>query len=186
MSEARFERRLAAILAVDVAGYSRLMGEDEEGTLAALRAIRRELGDPKIKEHRGRIVKTTGDGLLIEFASVVDAVRCAVETQREMATRNAGIPPERPIEFRMGINLGDIIVEDGDIFGDGVNIAARLEALADPGFASAGWCAIRCATSSISRSPTWASSRSRTLHGRCALIAFLLPRKLSRLPVRAT
>jgi len=133
MSEARFERRLAAILAVDVAGYSRLMGEDEEGTLAALRAIRRELGDPKIKEHRGRIVKTTGDGLLIEFASVVDAVRCAVETQREMATRNAGIPPERPIEFRMGINLGDIIVEDGDIFGDGVNIAARLEALADPG-----------------------------------------------------
>jgi adenylate cyclase len=133
MSEARVERRLAAILAVDVAGYSRLMGEDEEGTLAALRAIRRELGDPKIKEHRGRIVKTTGDGLLVEFASVVDAVRCAVETQREMATRNAGIPSERRIEFRMGINLGDIIVEDGDIFGDGVNIAARLEALAEPG-----------------------------------------------------
>jgi adenylate cyclase len=133
MSEARVERRLAAILAVDVAGYSRLMGEDEEGTLAALRAIRRELGDPKIKEHRGRIVKTTGDGLLVEFASVVDAVGCAVETQREMATRNAGIPPERRIEFRMGINLGDIIVEDGDIFGDGVNIAARLEALAEPG-----------------------------------------------------
>jgi adenylate cyclase len=120
-------------LAVDVAGYSRLMGEDEEGTLAALRAIRRELGDPKIKEHRGRIVKTTGDGLLVEFASVVDAVRCAVETQREMATRNARIPPERRIEFRMGINLGDIIVEDGDIFGDGVNVAARLEGLADPG-----------------------------------------------------
>jgi adenylate cyclase len=133
MSEARVERRLAAILAVDVAGYSRLMGEDEEGTLAALRSIRRELGDPKIKEHRGRIVKTTGDGLLVEFASVVDAVRCAVETQREMATRNAAIPPERRIEFRMGINLGDIIVEDGDIFGDGVNIAARLEALAEPG-----------------------------------------------------
>jgi adenylate cyclase len=124
---------LAAILAVDVAGYSRLMGEDEEGTLATLRAIRRELGDPKIKEHRGRIVKTTGDGLLVEFASVVDAVRCAVETQREMATRNAGIPPEQRIEFRMGINLGDIIVEDGDIFGDGVNVAARLEALAQPG-----------------------------------------------------
>src|SRR5215813_1037278 len=133
MSEARVERRLAAILAVDVAGYSRLMGEDEEGTLASLRAIRRELGDPKIKEHRGRIVKTTGDGLLVEFASVVDAVRCAVETQREMAARNAGIPLERRIEFRMGINLGDIIVEDGDIFGDGVNIAARLEALAEPG-----------------------------------------------------
>jgi TolB-like protein/thioredoxin-like negative regulator of GroEL len=133
MSGARVERKLAAILAVDVAGYSRLMGEDEEGTLAALRAIRRELGDPKIKEHRGRIVKTTGDGLLVEFASVVDAVRCAVETQREMAMRNAGIPPERRIEFRMGINLGDIIVEDGDIFGDGVNVAARLEALAQPG-----------------------------------------------------
>jgi adenylate cyclase len=124
---------LAAILAVDVAGYSRLMGEDEEGTLAALRAVRRELGDPKIVEHRGRIVKTTGDGLLAEFARVVDAVRCAVELQREMIARNAAAPAERRIEFRMGINLGDIIIEDGDIFGDGVNIAARLEALAEPG-----------------------------------------------------
>jgi TolB-like protein/class 3 adenylate cyclase/Tfp pilus assembly protein PilF len=133
MSEARVERRLAAILAVDVAGYSRLMGEDEEGTLAALRAVRRELGDPKIAEHRGRIVKTTGDGLLVEFASVVDAVRCAVELQREMIARNAATPAERRIEFRMGINVGDIIIEDGDIFGDGVNIAARLEALAEPG-----------------------------------------------------
>src|SRR5215472_13357937 len=133
MSGRRAERRLAAILAVDVAGYSRLMGRDEEGTLAALRAIRRDLGDPKIREHRGRIVKTTGDGLLVEFASVVDAVRCAVDVQREMALRNADIPAERRIEFRMGINLGDIIVEDGDIFGDGVNIAARLEALAEPG-----------------------------------------------------
>ncbi len=139
MTEQRAERRLAAILAVDVAGYSRLMGTDEEGTLAALRAIRRELGDPKIKEHRGRIVKTTGDGLLVEFASVVDAVRCAVDVQREMALRNANTPPERRIEFRIGINLGDIIVEDGDIFGDGVNIAARLEALAEPG----GICASR-------------------------------------------
>jgi adenylate cyclase len=133
MSEGRVERRLAAILAVDVAGYSRLMGEDEEGTLAALRAVRRELGDPKIAEHRGRIVKTTGDGLLVEFASVVDAVRCAVEMQREMIARNAATPAERRIEFRMGINVGDIIIEDGDIFGDGVNIAARLEALAEPG-----------------------------------------------------
>jgi adenylate cyclase len=133
MSEARVERRLAAILAVDVAGYSRLMGADEEGTLAALRTVRRELSDPKIAEHRGRIVKTTGDGLLVEFASVVDAVRCAVEVQREMIVRNAPAPPERRIEFRMGINLGDIIIEDGDIFGDGVNIAARLEALAVPG-----------------------------------------------------
>jgi TolB-like protein/class 3 adenylate cyclase len=127
------QRRLAAILAADVTGYSRLMGADEEGTLAALKAIRRELGDPKIARHRGRIVKTTGDGLLVEFASVVDAVRCAVEVQREMAERNASVPPARRIEFRIGINVGDIIIEDGDIFGDGVNVAARLEALAEPG-----------------------------------------------------
>ena len=126
-------RRLAAILAADVAGYSRLMGADEEGTLAALKAIRRELGDPKVKEHRGRIVKTTGDGLLIEFASVVDAVRCAVEVQRGMAERNAEVPEARRIEFRIGINLGDIIRDGRDIFGDGVNIAARLEALSEPG-----------------------------------------------------
>ena len=126
-------RRLAAILAADVAGYSRLMGADEEGTLAALKAIRRELTDPKIKEHRGRIVKTTGDGLLLEFASVVDAVRCAVEVQREMAERNADVPPDRRLELRMGINLGDIIKDGRDIFGDGVNVAARLEALAEPG-----------------------------------------------------
>ena len=129
----RVERRLAAILAADVAGYSRLMGVDEEGTLAALKAIRRELGDPKIAEHRGRIVKTTGDGLLAEFQSVVDAVRCAIEVQRAMADRNAGAPAEKRIEFRFGIHQGDIIVEDGDIFGDGVNLAARLEGLAEPG-----------------------------------------------------
>jgi adenylate cyclase len=133
MAEERVQRRLAAILAADVAGYSRLMGEDEEGTLAALKAIRRELGDPKIKEHRGRIVKTTGDGLLVEFASVVDAVRCAAEVQREMALRNASVPATRRIEFRMGINLGDIIIDEHDIYGDGVNVAARLEALAEPG-----------------------------------------------------
>jgi TolB-like protein/class 3 adenylate cyclase len=129
----RVERRLAAILAADVVGYSRLMGVDEEGTLARLKALRRELADPKIKEHRGRIVKTTGDGLLIEFASVVDAVRCAVEVQREMADRNADVPSDRRIEFRMGINLGDVIVEGDDLYGDGVNIAARIEALADAG-----------------------------------------------------
>jgi class 3 adenylate cyclase len=133
MSGQRVERRLAAILAVDVAGYSRMMGEDEEGTLAALGAVRREVGDPKIADHRGRIVKTTGDGLLIEFASVVEAVRCAVEVQREMRSRNDALPPDRRIAFRMGINVGDIIIEDGDIFGDGVNIAARLESLAEPG-----------------------------------------------------
>src|SRR6516162_235763 len=126
-------RRLAAILAADVAGYSRLMGVDEEGTLAELKAIRHELSDPKVKEHRGRIVKTTGDGLLIEFASVVDAVRCAVEVQRAVAERNVDVPPDRRIELRMGINLGDIIRDGRDIFGDGVNIAARLEGLAEPG-----------------------------------------------------
>src|SRR5437588_13084948 len=141
MSEARVQRRLAAIMAADVAGYSRLMGADEEGTLAALKQLRRDLADPKIKEHRGRIVKTTGDGLLVEFASVVDAVRCAVEVQREMAARNASVPAERRIDFRIGVNLGDIIIDDNDIFGDGVNVAARLEALAEPG----GICVSRAA-----------------------------------------
>src|SRR5438045_1021618 len=126
-------RRLAAILAADVAGYSRLIGADEEGTLNRLKAIRAELIDPRVVEHRGRIVKTTGDGLLVEFASVVDALRCAIKWQAEFAERNIGIPAEDRIEFRIGINVGDVVVEDGDIFGDGVNIAARLEALAEPG-----------------------------------------------------
>ena len=133
MAEDQVERRLTAVLAADIAGYSRLMGADEEGTLAALKTLRREVVDPNIKEHRGRIVNTTGDGLLSEFASVVDAVRCAVEVQREMAARNAGVQAERRIEFRIGINLSDIIIDDNDIFGDGVDIAARLEALAEPG-----------------------------------------------------
>jgi adenylate cyclase len=133
MAEARVERRLAAILAADVDGYSRLMGVDEEGTLAALKACRRELIDPKIAEHRGRIVKTTGDGALVEFASAVDAVRCAMEIQRSMAERGATIPEDRRIEFRIGINVGDIISDEGDIYGDGVNIAARVETLARPG-----------------------------------------------------
>src|SRR5712691_6349705 len=132
-NRARVARHLAAILAADIAGYGRLMGEDEEGTLAALRVWRREIADPRIKEHRGRIVKTTGDGFLVEFASVVDAVHCAVEMQHAMAERNASIPVERRIEFRIGINLGDIITQDHDIYGDGVNLAARLEALAEPG-----------------------------------------------------
>jgi TolB-like protein/class 3 adenylate cyclase len=126
-------RRLAAILAADVAGYSRLMGADEEGTLECLKALRRELLDPKIAEHHGRIVKTTGDGLLVEFASVVDAVRCAVEVQQAMPERNMGVRAESRIELRIGINLGDVIVEGDDLYGDGVNIAARLEALADAG-----------------------------------------------------
>jgi TolB-like protein/Flp pilus assembly protein TadD len=126
-------RRLAAILAADVAGYSRLMGSDEEGTHKRLQAHLRELIEPKIAEHRGRIVKNTGDGFLAEFASVVDAVRCAIEMQRRMTERNAGTSPENRIEFRVGINLGDVIAEKHDIFGDGVNVAARLEALAEPG-----------------------------------------------------
>jgi adenylate cyclase len=126
-------RRLTAILAADVAGYSRLMGADEEGTHERLQAHLRELVNPKIGEHRGRVVKNTGDGFLAEFASVVDAVRCAVEVQRGMAERNAATPPEKRIEFRVGINLGDVIAEGEDIFGDGVNVAARLEALAEPG-----------------------------------------------------
>src|SRR6266404_1342008 len=129
----RVERRLAAILAADVAGYSRLIGVDEEGTLARLKAHCRELIDPKIAEHRGRIVKTTGDGVLAEFASVVDALRCAGEVQAAMTERNAAVPADSRIEFRVGIHQGDIVVEDGDIFGDGVNIAARLEGLAEAG-----------------------------------------------------
>jgi len=126
-------RRLAAILAADLAGYSRLMGADEEGTLERLKALRRELLDPKIAEHHGRVVKTTGDGMLVEFASVVDAVRCAVAVQRAMPERNTGVGADSRIELRIGINLGDVIVEGDDLYGDGVNIAARIEALADAG-----------------------------------------------------
>jgi adenylate cyclase len=126
-------RRLCAILAADVSGYSRLMGADEDGTLAALTAHRRELIDPAVVEHAGRIVKTTGDGLLVEFASVVDAVRCAVDIQRCMAERNKTVAQDRRLAFRIGLNLGDVIVQNGDLYGDGVNIAARLEALAEPG-----------------------------------------------------
>ena len=126
-------RRLAAILAADVAGYSRLIGAEEEGTLERLKALRRELIDPKIAAHRGRIVKTTGDGLLAEFSSVVDALRCATEVQTAVAEWNGDVSPERRIEFRVGVHQGDIVVDDGDIFGDGVNVAARLEGLAEPG-----------------------------------------------------
>jgi adenylate cyclase len=129
----RAERRLAAILAADVAGYSRLIGADEEGTLNRLRSIRAEVIDPAIAAHRGRLVKTTGDGFLVEFASVVDALRCAVEIQRKISDWGVDDPVDRRIELRIGIHQGDIVVEDGDIFGDGVNVAARLEALAEPG-----------------------------------------------------
>src|SRR6516162_9505614 len=169
------ERRLAAIFAADVAGYSRLIGVDEEGTLERLRAHRRELIDPKIAEHQGRIVKTTGDGVLVEFASPVKAVRCAIEMQHGMVDRNADVPREQRIEFRIGINLGDVVVEDGDIYGDGVNVAARLENIAEP-----------CAISSTIRPRwhwrIWAKSRSRTSPSRCGCSAS--PRRIERRPRR--
>src|SRR6516225_6676462 len=126
-------RRLAAILAADVASYSRLMGADESGTLQALKSIRAELIDPTIAAHSGRLVKTTGDGLLVEFSSVIDALRCATEVQTSMAERNASVPADKRIEFRIGVHQGDVVIEDDDIFGDAVNIAARLEGLAEPG-----------------------------------------------------
>ena len=133
MADDRVERRLTAILAADIAGYSRLMGADEEGTLAQMKTHRRELVDPKIEQYRGRIVKTTGDGMLVEFTSVVDAVHCAIDVQRAMVGRNAAIAADKRIDYRVGINVGDIILDGGDIFGDGVNVAARLEGLAPPG-----------------------------------------------------
>ncbi|SDR64229.1 adenylate cyclase [Rhizobiales bacterium GAS113] len=145
MTNERAERRLTAILAADVAGYSRLMGADEEGTLIQLKACRRELVDPEIAEHRGRIVKTTGDGMLVEFASVVDAVACAAAIQRGMVSRHADVSDDMRITFRIGINVGDIIIDDGDIFGDGVNVAARLEGLCEPG----GLCISRAARDQI-------------------------------------
>ena len=134
MASEHGERKLVAILAADIAGYSRLAGAEEERTLARLRTLRGDLIDPAIAIHRGRIVKRTGDGILIEFRSVVDAARCAIEMQNSMVERNAGLPPDRRIEFRVGIHLGDVVEEaDGDLMGDGVNIAARLEGIAEPG-----------------------------------------------------
>jgi len=133
VAEDRAERRLTAILAADVVGYSRLMAADEMGTLASLKALRREVFEPKTAEYRGRVVKLMGDGTLMEFASVVDAVAFAVDVQRAMALRNADIPEDQLIAYRIGVNIGDIIVEGEDIYGDGVNVAARLEALAEPG-----------------------------------------------------
>src|SRR4029453_5020051 len=156
MASDQTKRKLAAILAADIAGYSRLMGADEEGTLARLKVLRSELIDPKNKQHHGRIVKTTGDGILIEFPSVVDAIRCAIEVQQGMVERNADVPQEQRIEFRVGVNLGDVMIEGRDLYGDGVNIAARLEAMAEPG----GICisrqssvtrAIRCLSTSRTR-----------------------------------
>ena len=145
MANKTVERRLAAIMAADVVSYSRLMGTDEVGTLRTLKAHRRELIDPAIAGHRGRIVKTTGDGMLVEFASVVDAVACAVAIQRGMLSRNAEEPEDKRVVFRIGINVGDIIIDGDDIFGDGVNIAARLESLCEPG----GLCISRTANEQI-------------------------------------
>src|SRR5450631_4096483 len=139
------ERRLAAILAADIAGYSRLMGADEIGTLEGLKAHRRELIDPAITLHHGRIVKTTGDGMLVEFASIIDAVACAVAVQRAMLGRNIDVSMDKRIVFRIGINIGDIIIDGDDIFGDGVNVAARLETLCEPG----GLCISRGANEQI-------------------------------------
>ena len=133
MVRQRVERKLAAVLVADVAGYSRLMELDEEETHRRLSVLQRELIRAQIGQHHGKIIKNTGDGALVEFASVVDAVHCAVEIQRRMSERNANVPDDRRIEFRIGVNLGDVIVEPNDIYGDGVNVAARLEGLADPG-----------------------------------------------------
>ena len=154
------ERRLTAILAADIVGYSRLMGIDEAGTLSAIHRLRSELLDGKISDYKGRIFKLMGDGILVEFQSVVNAVACAADIQRNMAERNRDVPTDRRLEFRIGINLGDVVFKDGDIFGDGVNVAARLEPLAAPGgIVVSAWCAIRSARASISSSWKRASMR---------------------------
>jgi len=166
-------RKLAAILAADVVGYSRLAGADEDRTLARLRALRSDLIDPTIAVHKGRVVKRTGDGALVEFRSVVDAVRCAIEVQNGMIERNAGVPSERRIEFRIGIHLGDVVEEsDGDLMGDGVNIAARLEGIAEPN----GICLSNAAYEQVrdklkEEFVDLGDRNSRTSHGRCEPIA---------------
>jgi class 3 adenylate cyclase len=185
MAEQRVERRLAAILAADVVGFSRLMEADEVGTLNALKAHRRALGDPAIASHHGRIVKTTGDGMLVEFGSIVDAVACAVAIQRGMIGRNAEIAEDKRIVFRIGINVGDIIIDGDDIFGDGVNVAARLQTLCEPG----GLCISRAAneqirdTSSLWRLPILASRRSRISRAPSGCSA-CRPRTLRVFPIR--
>ena len=156
-------RRLAAILAADVAGYSRLIGADEEGTLNRLRSIRTDLIEPKISEHRGRIVKTTGDGLLVEFTSVVDALRCATQWQHAMRKRGHDISDDNRIEFRIGVHQGDIVVEDDDIFGDGVNVAARLEGLAEPGGICVSARVQEDVAGRLDLSTIWANRASKTL-----------------------
>ena len=163
-------RKIAAILAADVVGFSRLAGADEDRTLARLRALRSDLVDPTIAVHNGRVFKRTGDGFIVEFRSVVDAVRCAIEIQSAMGERNAGVPPEKRIELRIGVHLGDVVEEaDGDLMGDGVNIAARLESIADPGGICLSDDAYRQVRDRVKRrSSISAKRRSRTLPGLCA------------------
>ena len=165
-------RKLAAIVAADIVGFSRLAGSDEDRTLARLRALRSDLIDPTITVHHGRVVKRTGDGSLVEFRSVVDAVRCAIEVQNGMVERNAGLPPERRIEFRIGIHLGDVVEEsDGDLMGDGVNIAARLEGIAAPGAICLSEDAYRQVKSRLDLAVTiWVRLSSRTSRNQCGSI----------------
>jgi hypothetical protein len=174
-------RRLAAILAADVAGYSRLMGADEEGTLERLKALRRELLDPKIAEARGRIVKTTGDGLLVEFASVVDAMRCAVAVQQAIRERNTDVAADDRIELRIGINLGDVIVEGDDLYGAASTSPPGSRLWPMPvGSSSPIRCMTKCATGCPLSSKIWVSSRSRTLPGRCGSTGFATQTPLPR------
>lgn len=162
------ERRLSAIMAADVVGYSRLMGANEVGTLTSLKSHRNELIDPAIAGHQGRIVKLTGDGMLVEFPSVVNAVECATEIQRDMRARNNGVADDRKIEFRIGINLGDVIVDDDDLFGDGVNVAARLESVAKTGGVAVSQSVRDNVGNRLDRrSRILASSNSRTSSSRC-------------------
>ena len=183
MATPRIDRRLAAILAADVVGYSRLMGHDEAGTLARLKADRKELLEPLLAEHHGRIVKLMGDGVLCEFGSVVDAVACAVAIQRGMAERETGVAEDQKIRFRIGINTGDVIIEDDDIYGDGVNVAARLEGLAEPGgICVSGRVREEMRASSRSASRRWARSGSRTSPSRSRLGAWSSSRASRRGP----
>ena len=169
MAEERTQRRLAAILAADVVGYSRMMGVNEAGTLTALKAWQRDIVQPLMTKHYGRVVKLMGDEVLAEFASAVNAVECAVNMQEAMAAANEGVPEERKIILRVGINLGDVIVEGSDLYGDGVNVAARLEAMAEPGGSVSPMTPIaRSATSSISPLRMPANTNSKTSHGPCA------------------
>jgi adenylate cyclase len=178
MAEERLQRRLAAILSADVVGYSRLMGVDEAGTLSRLNALRRELIDPAIAAHSGRIVKLMGDGALVEFASAVDAVTCAIEIQRQLREHDAGGSEADPIQFRIGINVGDIIIEGEDILGDGVNIAARIEGIAEAGGISISedaWRQVQGRSRPTSSMP--ASRASRTLRDQCASTGWTLSQR---------